>query len=379
MRQSAMAWEHLSPEERIYLPICCVVLVLLSALCSGLAIGTFSLNLVRLKVQARTAFEPKRSRAKRVIPLLDHSHLTLVTLLVTNTCFITVLPVLLEEIFGPLIALIISVTALLFFGDVLPQAVFVRHNLIVCAFFVPLIYFFGVVTFIIAYPLAKVLDATVGRHKASVGRPELAAYISQACHGDESHADGLAPQEVMVMQGAMLLNEKLVRDLGCTPVDEMFMLSSTDVLDRATLTSLLNRGFSRVPVCCAGRREQIIGVLLLKSLLPLMLRNAPAQPPLIATLPLNEPLRISDESPIKSLYRAFRTGKSHMAAVYDQHGLLVSFVTLDDVFALLNTCAIATDASDRDGSMVPVPRRQTQLLSAYESCREQRRSQIVAQ
>ena len=385
-------WDGLSEEERIYFPILCVVLLALSGTCSGLTIGIFSIDLIDMQVLKNTGDPTGRKRGRRLVPLLENANQTLVTLLVANTMCMTALPIMLERMVGPLLALIMAVTLLLFFGEVLPQATFVRHNVAVCATLAPFVYVFGILTFPITFPLAKVLDKAVGTPESAVTRDHVRGAVSRAIEAVGKGGDeGLAPHEVRVMRGAMQLSERMIGQLPLVPIDEAFMLEAHEELTPELTRRIVREGYSRIPVYL-GSRKQVIGVLIVKALIALAFTGDRAWR--IMELPLIEPMRVTADARVLDLYQSFKKGQCHLAAVYDRLGYLVGFATLEDVFELVHECAIRdeADAADEDladldatihtpGMMLQGSTRRSEnqkrrdqlLVSVYESVRASRR------
>ncbi|KAG8100878.1 hypothetical protein GUJ93_ZPchr1356g33721, partial [Zizania palustris] len=66
------------------------------------------------------------------------------------------LPIFLDRIFHPVVAVILSVTFVLAFGEVIPQAICTRYGLAVGANFVWLVRILMVICYPIAYPIGKV-------------------------------------------------------------------------------------------------------------------------------------------------------------------------------------------------------------------------------
>jgi len=60
------------------------------------------------------------------VPVVANQHFLLVTLLLCNACAMEALPLFLDRLADPATAIIISVTAVLLFGEILPQAVCTR-------------------------------------------------------------------------------------------------------------------------------------------------------------------------------------------------------------------------------------------------------------
>jgi hypothetical protein len=60
---------------------------------------------------------------KKVKPLLENEHKLLVTLLLCNAFSMEALPLCLDQFLDPATAILVSVSAVLLFGEVIPQAV----------------------------------------------------------------------------------------------------------------------------------------------------------------------------------------------------------------------------------------------------------------
>ena len=297
-------WNSLSHEQKIYMPLLSVLMLAISGTMSGLTVAMFSIDFTRLKVAARvgsrkphsrpghhhapvvlTEQERKdRSRAESLLPLLRRGHLTLVTLLVTNTLAMIALPMFLDRMFGPAVALVISVTGLLFFGEVLPQAVFVRHNVAICAACAPLVWFFVFLTGIVSYPMALLLDAAISDTGKEMKRQRLREIIAlmeetarmqalEATGGSEGEFAAMTsttPHEIRLMRGAMALTESKVSHLPIVKAANSYMLSTNDLLTPALLEKLMMEGYSRVPVYLGSNRQQVVGCLIVKTLIALV-------------------------------------------------------------------------------------------------------------
>src|SRR3989338_5801632 len=83
-------------------------LVLLAGLMSGLTIGLMSLDLVQLQVLENCGTETERSYAKKIIPVVRRHHLLLVSLLLSNAAAMEALPILLDRMMSPMLAIGLS-------------------------------------------------------------------------------------------------------------------------------------------------------------------------------------------------------------------------------------------------------------------------------
>ena len=87
----------------------------------------------------------------------------LVTLLLSNATAMEALPLFLDRLVPSLWAVIISVTAVLFFGEIIPQAICIGpQQLIIAEKVAPAVKLLMLVLGPICYPISKVLDRCLG-------------------------------------------------------------------------------------------------------------------------------------------------------------------------------------------------------------------------
>lgn len=90
----------------------------------------------------------------------------LVTLLLCNAGAMETLPIFLDKIFSPFVAILVAVTLVLFFGEIIPQALCTGPNKILIAYYMcPVVLLIMQATSPISYPIAKLLDWILGEHK----------------------------------------------------------------------------------------------------------------------------------------------------------------------------------------------------------------------
>lgn len=73
--------------------------------------------------------------------------------------------------------------------------------------------------------------------------------------------------------GALDLTGKIAYG-SMTPLDKVFMLSTADSLDDATLRRVLASGHSRIPVYREGQRADIVGLVMVKELIQYRILSA---------------------------------------------------------------------------------------------------------
>ncbi|KAL5713743.1 DUF21 domain-containing protein [Ranunculus cassubicifolius] len=190
-----------------YAGISCL-LVIFAGIMSGLTLGLMSLGLVDLEILQRSGTPSEKIQAAKILPVVQKQHRLLVTLLLCNACAMEALPLYLDKIFNPVLAIVLSVTFVLAFGEVIPQAICTRYGLAVGANFVWLVRILMIVCFPIAYPIGKVLDLVLGHNDALFRRAQLKALVS--IHGLEAGKGGdLSHDETTIISGALDLTLKV--------------------------------------------------------------------------------------------------------------------------------------------------------------------------
>ncbi|KAL6041282.1 CNNM transmembrane domain-containing protein, variant 3 [Balamuthia mandrillaris] len=256
-------------------------LVAFAGLMSGLTMGLMSIDRMGLKILKNgggTAREQKY--AKRIYPLVKRHHLLLVTLLIANAAAMEALPIFLDRLVGPIYAILISITAILIAGEIIPQAVCTRWGLAIGAYLSWLVWILIVLLGVVSYPISLLLDYLLGSQGTFYRRKELKQLVH--LHGEEYHDDEediernttqehgeeekLCQDEVNIIKGALDMTTKSVT-VPMTPIQKVWMLSDDARLDDATMDAILEAGHSRIPIYRGKDRGNIIGMLLVKSLI----------------------------------------------------------------------------------------------------------------
>ncbi|CAK8531039.1 unnamed protein product [Lathyrus sativus] len=291
----------------IYAGISCF-LVLFAGIMSGLTLGLMSLGLVDLEILQRSGSLSEKKQAAVILPVVQKQHQLLVTLLLCNAAAMEALPIYLDKLFNPFLAVILSVTFVLFFGEVIPQAICSRYGLAVGANFVWLVRILMMICYPVAYPIGKVLDWLLGHNEALFRRAQLKALVS--IHSKEAGKGGeLTHDETTIISGALDLTEKTAEE-AMTPIESTFSLDVNSKLDWEAMGKILARGHSRVPVY-SGNSKNIIGLLLVKSLLTVR----PETDTPVSAVSIRRIPRVPADMPLYDILNEFQKGSSHMAAV----------------------------------------------------------------
>jgi ankyrin repeat/SOCS box protein 13/metal transporter CNNM len=162
----------LTPSEGlfwVYLSVF-LLLVIVAGMMSGLTMGLLSLDLLSLKVLKSSGNQKEKKYALTILPIVQRHHLLLVTLLLANAAAVEGMPIFLDRISNPIIAIVVSVTAVLLFGEIIPQALCTRYGLAIGYYLSPVIKFLMLVLVIIAWPIAKMLDVLLGKEHSTFFR-----------------------------------------------------------------------------------------------------------------------------------------------------------------------------------------------------------------
>ncbi|XP_060943469.1 metal transporter CNNM1 [Limanda limanda] len=310
-----------------------VLLLALSALCSGLNISMLALDPVELRVLQNSGTEKEQKYARKIESVRKHGNYILCTVVLgnvlTNTCFV----VWMCQILGMTVLSTTCCTLGIFFiGEILPHSLASRHSLAIasktlCATRLLMLLFFP-----IAYPVSKLLDFMLHQEISSFyTREKLVAMLRVT---DPYH--DLVKEELNIIQGALELRTKTVEDV-LTPLSDCYMLSSDSVLDFCTMSDVMQSGFTRIPVY-ENDRSNIVDILFVKDLAfvdpddctPLKTINQFYKHPMHC---------VFNDTKLDVMLEEFKRGKSHLAVVQrvnsegegDPFYEMIGIVTLEDV------------------------------------------------
>eukprot|EP00339_Tiarina_fusa_P013314 CAMPEP_0117028916 /NCGR_PEP_ID=MMETSP0472-20121206/20986_1 /TAXON_ID=693140 ORGANISM="Tiarina fusus, Strain LIS" /NCGR_SAMPLE_ID=MMETSP0472 /ASSEMBLY_ACC=CAM_ASM_000603 /LENGTH=724 /DNA_ID=CAMNT_0004736543 /DNA_START=141 /DNA_END=2315 /DNA_ORIENTATION=+ len=238
-----------------------VVLILLSALFSGLTLGLMSLDMTGLEIVMSGDDAEAAEYARRIYPLRQDGNLLLCTLLLGNVTVNSLLSILLAEYTGGLVGLVSSTFLIVIFGEIVPQALCSRYALWIGSLTVPLVKVIRAILYPVAGPLGKMLDCTLGRELATTYSGAEMLKLLQI-HVQENVID---KETAGAMTGALTYKNILVKEV-MTPIERSFMLNVDDKLTFETIAKIFKTGFSRIPVYEIARNN-IIGLLFVKDLI----------------------------------------------------------------------------------------------------------------
>jgi len=139
-----------------------------SGIFSGLTVGYLSIDDLVLELRSKNGTDEEKHYAEKVLPILAKRHWLLVSLLLMNALCMEALPLFLDKIVPEFLAILISVSLVLVFGEIIPQAYCTGPDQIkIAALVAPLTKILMWFTYPISYPISLLLDHLLGEHTKS--------------------------------------------------------------------------------------------------------------------------------------------------------------------------------------------------------------------
>jgi metal transporter CNNM len=296
-----------------------ILLVIFSALCSGLNIGLMSLDVNDLKRKAKL----NNPYAKKILPLRQKGHLSLASILLCNVAAISAASLLLGSYMTGVLAGSISTILIVIFGEITPQAVFSNNALRLTARFMPLLYIMIVFTYPLARPIQLLLDKLFpSTHKSLHNRDELGIIVSE--HIGQRASD-LDEDEVEIIRGALQLSEKRVRDI-MKPIEDVYWLTPDTFIDAHKIDEIKDRSHSRIPIF-NRRLTKSYGILLMKELIDI---NFDEEPVRVNDLPLYPTQIVGSMTALDTMFRKFIASRTHLIPI-EKEDQIIGIVTIEDL------------------------------------------------
>lgn len=297
-----------------------VLLVLFSAVCSGLNIAVMAMDIGDLRRKAKLG----NRQAARVLPLRQQTHLTLASILLANVAAVSATSLVLNQRVNGWIAGIVSTLLIVMFGEILPQALFSKNPLRWTSRFAPLLHLMIMITYIISKPLQLLLDKLFPRLRTKLQtRHELGLMISEYLNNESSELD---EDEVEIIRGALQLSEKRVRDI-MTDIRHTYWLTRDTELNEAKIEEIKGRGYSRIPIFNKGLTT-CYGLLLMKDLIDIDFSENNG--PRIDDLPLYPVQLVGSMTALDTMFRKFITAGTHLIPI-ERDDKIVGIVTIEDL------------------------------------------------
>ena len=295
------------------------ILILVSAICSGLNVGLMSLEIGDLRRKAKLGDK----HAIRALPIRNHVHFYLSGILLTNTAVAASTSIVLTNEFNGIIAGISSTLLLVVFGEITPQAIAVKNAVRAVSFFAPAIIFITYATYPITRVLEVLLDKLIGKSKQTLHtRHELGLLIDDHLKDSRSELD---EDEVEIVRNALKLSEKRVSEI-MTHIKDVYHLDTGTLVDSGKINELIKENYSRIPIIDHDKRV-CKGYLMLRDLVHVDFDEHTYS---VEQLRVHTTHTVGSKTALDTLFRKFIEYKKHLLVV-EKDERIVGIVTLEDL------------------------------------------------
>ena len=310
-----IAFEYM---EILSVALTTTLLILGSAICSGLNVALLSLDLRSLRRKAKLGDH----HAKRALVIRARVHFYLSGILLTNVMFASATSVVLGNTLSGISAVAISTLLLVTLAEITPQAIAVSRAKLAVSVFSPAIKFVSYAGYPITRPLQSLLDAIVGKHASPLhSRRELGLLIAEHT-GPGSELD---EDEVEIVRNALQLSEKKVRQI-MTPASRVYYFQEDSIINAAKIDELKADNWSRIPVF-DKKRTSCEYYIMLKDLVDIDFNERDFR---VDELPRHKTVTVGSMTALDTLFRMFITAKRHLMVV-ERNSKIVGIVTIEDL------------------------------------------------
>ncbi|MCB9727302.1 MAG: HlyC/CorC family transporter [Deltaproteobacteria bacterium] len=317
--------------EAVLIPL----MVLLSALFSGMETALVSLSDVKLRTQADSGAKMPRMLRR----WLEQPNDVLASLLIWNnlvnitaSAFATSLTERLLEGspmagWGIPIAIGVTTLAILIVGEVVPKT-YAKHNPEAYAAFIPIFTPFFALSFgpmVLLVALTRRIVTWMGgeltTERARITEEDIEEMVRVGT------MDGsIDPGATRLLTGVLELDEKVAREIMVPRPDVHGIALSTPIAE--VLNAVSESGFSRYPVY-GESIDDMRGVLYVRDLLAAVLLRGREAVDLAETI--RPPMILPENMPLPDLLVAMKQSRTHMAIIASEYGGVAGIVTLEDI------------------------------------------------
>ncbi len=324
-----------------------IILLALSGFFSASETALMSIS----PAKVRTLVEAKSPGSKYLAALKKNHHKTLITILVgnnlVNIAAAAVTTAAMTEIFGS--AAIGIVTGLLtivvlIFGEVVPKSLATTYAKELSLLVSPPLYFLEIVLTPIIWfldQLVKILLSLLGTKKQKqVTDEEL---IAMASIGAEEGS--IDEHERELIENVLEFNDIRVEEIMTPRVHIDAMPEEYDLEEAAQF--IINHTHSRIPVY-RETIDNIVGILSIKDLMKAMQEEEDHDEVTLRQIDTQKPLKVVHSMKINTLFHQFKSRRTHLAIVIDEHGGTAGLITLEDLLEeLVGEIEDETDDSEK--------------------------------
>lgn len=296
-----------------------IILLLLSALLSGLTLGLMSLSTNDLKRKA----ELGHKHALLVYPLRQHGNELLVSLILGNTLVNAILTVVLNSFLGSMVTVITATILIMIFGEILPQAYLKKHGLLYGAKLAPYINKLMLVARPLSRPIGSLLDKFIGDEAPVVySKQELLKIMDEHQNNGENLIES---EDLNIAKHALSFADKKIKDV-MIPLRRTISVEAGALVTAGLIDDLYATGHRRFPVY-SGEKDNIIGIIYARNLV----RYRGMDNKKVADLAQNDVVYVNSGQTLEHALNAFLKTKLHLFVVINEKRKVLGIITIEDI------------------------------------------------
>ena len=257
--------------------------------------------------------EIEKKYAKNIYNLIQNQHFLEVTLILYNIFTYVAISFILSKLVNEMTAITISITVLLFVGEIIPKALFTGpKQLKIASDFVPFTSFLIRVSYPISYPIAIFIHSIIGEQgKNRFNNSDLKSLMKLEMQEMMMNSNNMNSNN---NQGSYLneLADKKIDKL-ILPVEKVTKINYQAKVSKVTIKKLIDSGYSYIPVY-KNDQNNLIKILPMKELLLKDLSNSLTLDKL--EIRYKKPVVEYEDASFLNLFEKFQKGRTNMAFIY---------------------------------------------------------------
>ncbi|MFT5906816.1 MAG: CBS domain containing-hemolysin-like protein [Cryomorphaceae bacterium] len=327
--------------------IAALLVILISALCSGTEAALFSVPIMKVRQMADEE-ENKRKRGTRTLLIIREKMsrpISMIVILnnVANIGGTTIVTLLAKEIYSSLLVGVISGSLtfmVIIFAEIIPKTIGEKHNVKISLFMAKPVLFLTKSLLPLIWLVEFLTRPFTGKDRQVMSTDEREIrYMAQL--GEEEGV--IEADELEMLHGVFQLNDMDARAL-MTPRVSLTCIEG-DVSINSVIDEVIKSQHSRI-VVIGESRDDVVGVVLKSSLLIAMVKGKGDDK---VKLHGYEPVEVLHCNKADDILPIFQKSRQHLAIVRDEFGGVDGVVTLEDIIEELTGEIV--DETDMDEDM----------------------------
>lgn len=303
-----------------------IILLILSGCFSGVETALVSVSMSKVSLLIRK----KEKHAETLLKVKNNPHRMLTTILIgnniVNVSAATLTTIIVSNYGNRTIGIATGVLTLLIliFGEITPKSIATRYSTQISLKTAPIIYllqkiFTPVIWFLDLFTI-KVIDKVLGpAPKPKITEDELKNYIKLT-----EQSGSIDKEETEMLQNIIEFEDMSVKEI-MTPRPQIKKVTENTSIKKV-IQLIIKSGHTRIPV--TNTKRHFVGVVLAKDLMSHMSKG---KLNITAETVKRKAHFVPETKKLNELFKEFKHGKTHMALVVDEYGLVSGLVTLEDL------------------------------------------------